>query len=258
MKWIDIDFNRDHDVLFTSPDGNRSSYFRKEINGEYYWGKVFNDPTDDKRKVIDRFQGLSYEGVHAFPVGRVYYHNKVIGYLSNQCFGSVSFCDDLAFLYPYNIRYQASLDVSSQLRFLHQNGFIVNDVRCSNNLLLFHDKHGVMIDFEDMILEDDYQDKPTYYRFYLDDQHLVSEGASKHLDTRKQFICNTSLLLGNNLEEKFIVHGKTEFLKSISFDREVLEFANELFCGKSTLYFDEIAPRFQDEEKVKSYVKNII
>lgn len=258
MKWIDIAYIKDQDCLFFHPNGYHSSYFKREIDGEVYWGKLFVEPSDNKRKIIDKFQNLSYEGVHAFPIGRVYNNCEVEGYLSNYYFGSVTFSNVLSVPIPYDIRYQACLDVSSQLQFLHQNGFIVNDIRCANNLISIHEEHAVMIDFEDMILENDYQYKPSYYRFFLDEFHLVSECPSKHIDTRKQFICNVSLLLGENLEEKFIVGGKSEFLKRISFDREILEFADELFCGKSVLYFDEIAPKFQDGERIKNYVKNMM
>lgn len=58
MKWVDTDFISDIDSLSFSSDGYHSSFFKREIDGEMYWGKVFNDPDDSKREIIDRFQGL--------------------------------------------------------------------------------------------------------------------------------------------------------------------------------------------------------
>lgn len=115
----------------------------------------------------------------------------------------------------------------------------------------------MLLDFEDMILEDDYQYKPSYYHFYLDSEQRVWVGPTKLDDVKKQFLCNISLLFNKDFESAVICWGVSNFLESFSFDKEVFEFVNDLFLGQEILYFDEIAPSFNDVDKVKHYAKQI-
>lgn len=257
MKWTNVTYTGGYENLVQKQNGKSSKFSQIEIDGCQYLLKVFNKCTDGKRMVIDRFRSLSYDKVNAFPVGKVYVYDRDEGYLSKYYEGAVDFSSDLCSMIPYDIRYQATLDVSSQLRFLHQNGFIANDIRLANNIISFRERCGAMIDFEDMILEDDYQYKPSYYHFYLDTEKRVWSWPTKLDDAKKQFLCNVSLLLNEDFESAVIFRGVDEFLGKFSFDKEVSEFANDLFLGQGTLYFDEIAPKFQDEERVKSYIKNL-
>lgn len=253
MEWQDVIYMDGYENLVRRESGKNSKFAQREIGGVQYLLKIFDKCTDDKRTVIDRFRNLSYEGVNAFPTGKVYVYNRDEGYVSKYYEGAVDFSDDLCSIIPYDVRYQATLDICSQLRFLHMNGFIANDIRLANNLVSFRERCGLMIDFEDMILEDDYHYKPSYYHFH----NFSSIWTTKSEDVRKQFICNVSLLLNENLEKFCIVNNQNKFLERFSFDKDIYDFAETLFNSEEVLYFDEIAPKFRDEEKVRSYIKSM-
>ena len=257
MKWRDINYVEGYDKLYSMKNGKHSSFYQMNIEGEEYLLKIFQVCTDEKLKVIDRFRDLDYSGVNAFPTGNVYVYGRAEGYLCKYYPNAIEFPLASSSIVSYDTRYQATLDTTSQLRFLHQNGFIVNDIRLVNNVLSSPFGHGMLLDFEDMILEDDYQYKPSYYHFYLDSEERVWGWPTKLDDVKKQFLCNASLLLGKDFESAVICRGVNQFLEKFSFDKEISEFVNDLFLGQETLYFDEIAPKFQDEERVKSYIKNI-
>lgn len=255
MRWLNIDYTSKINDFSKFTDGNHASFSIAEIEGEKYLFKKYDEKCDSNRKmVIDKFENITYDKVNAFPVGNFFIDGENRGYLSKYYEGAVNFSDPLSFIIPYDVRYQATLDVSSQLRFLHENGVIANDIRLANNLISFRERCGVMIDFEDMILESNYVYRPSYYHFYLDDDHLVFASPTKLDDVKKQFVCNTSLLLGKNLES-VIMRRAELFLDMLSFDQDIYDFTRTLFYSEEMLYFDEIAPKFQDEEKVKSYIK---
>ncbi len=256
MEWQDVIYMDGYENLVRRESGKHSKFAQREIGGVQYLLKIFDKCTDDKRTVIDRFRNLSYEGVNAFPTGKVYVYDRDEGYVSKYYDGAVDFSDDLCSIIPYDVRYQATLDICSQLRFLHMNEFIANDIRLANNLVSFRDRCGLMIDFEDMILEDDYKVKSTYYRFYKKGYNEKLP-PSKWDDVKKQFICSVSLLLAQDFETLILCRDEYDFLNKFSFDSELYEFTNQLFRDDKVIYFDEIAPKFRDEEKVRSYIKSM-
>ncbi len=259
MAWLNIDYTDKTRDFSRFLDGSHASFSVEEIDGKKYLAKKYNCIWDyDHIKNIRKFRNLTYDKVNAFPVGSIFIRGKEVGYLSNYYDGAVNFSDDFCSLIPYDTRYQATLDISSQLRFLHENGFIVNDIRLANNLVSFRGHCGVMVDFEDMILENHYKFKQAYYYFYKLDSQQNILSPSKWEDVKKQFVCNTSILLDENLEKFVIYNGVKEFLEKFQFDSDIYEFAKTLFNSEEILYFDEIAPRFQDEERVKYYAKSLV
>lgn len=255
MTRIDVNYTGGYENLFALKKGNRALFSTMKISNEEFLLKVFKRCSEEKIKVVDRLLDLSYNGIHVFPVGKVYVHGRDEGYLCHYYMAAVDFSDALSLFFPYNLKYQATFDTSSQLRFLHQNGFIANDIRLNNNILSCSSHHGMMVDFEDMILEDDYVKKGASYRFYDEKREVLP--SSKWDDAKKQFICNTSLLTGINFESIVISKSQAEFLSYFHFDKEVYDFSSSLFENEEIHYFDEIAPKFQDEEKVNYYVKQL-
>lgn len=255
LKWLDVQYADGYDKLISMKNGKHASFSRMKVEGEDYLLKVYHNCTDGKIRVIDRFRDLSYDGVHAFPVGNVYVYGRNEGYVSKEYTDALDFSDEgCSDVFPYSLKYQATLDVSSQLRFLHENGFIVNDIRLTNNLISFHYQHGMMIDFENMILEGDHQNPASYYKLY-EYNYREALPPSKWEDVKKQFLCNTSLLLNQNFEYFVICHGFADLADNFTFDKDIYDFAKTLFYTDEILYFDEIAPKFQDEEKIKYYIK---
>lgn len=255
VKWMDVNYTDGYEKLFKIQDGDRSMFSRMTIDDEEYLLKVFTNCTEEKRKVVERFRDLSCEGVHAFPMGKVYVYGRDEGYVCKYYSDALNFADCWCSILPYDLKYQATFDNSKQLRFLHQNGFIANDIRLTNNIISFKEQHGMMIDFEDMILEDEYRDKSSYYRFFDKDWNALP--SSKWGDVKKQFICNVSLLLETNIEEFAICSNQEKFLSLFRFDSEIHSFASSLFEDGEILYFDTIAPSFSDSEKVKYYAKSL-
>lgn len=201
---MNVNYTNENQNFVRFSNGMNASFSIIEVNGESYLAKKYDNPWDYRYvKVIQRFQKLSYDKVNAFPVGENFIDKKSRGYLSKYYEDAVNFSDELCSVIPYDIRYQVTLDVTSQLRFLHENGFIVNDVRLVNNLISFKEHCGLMVDFEDMLLvssyEDSYKDSVAYYHFYKGgyDEKLPP---SKWDDTKKQFLCCASLLLENDFE----------------------------------------------------------
>lgn len=256
---MDVNYTNENQNFVRFSDGTNASFSIIEMNGEKYLAKKYDNPWDHRYvKVIQRFQKLSYDKVNAFPVGEIFIDKKSRGYLSKYYEDAVNFSDELCSVIPYDIRYQATLDISSQLRFLHENGFIVNDVRLANNLISFREQCGVMIDFEDMILEDDYRTTTSTYYYFYESGTGHDLPPSKWEDAKKQFICNTSLLLGIDLEKAFISDNNIyNLVVKFSFDKDIYDFSRTLFNSDEVLYFDEIASRFRDEERVKHWIKRM-
>lgn len=62
-------------------------------------------------------------------------------------------------------------------------------------------------------------------------------------------------MLAQDFETLILCRDEYDFLNKFSFDSELYEFTNQLFRDDKVIYFDEIAPKFRDEEKVQSYIK---
>lgn len=253
LEWMNVVYTDGYSNLTIKKNGTNSRFSQRELDGRQYLLKIFIDPTDSKRAVVDQFRRLSYDKENAFPIGKVYVYDRDEGYVSKYYEGAVDFSCNLCSMIPYDIRYSATLDISSQLQFLHENGFIVNDIRLTNNLISFKEHCGLMVDFEDMLLEssyeDNYKDSVAYYYFYKKG-HDEKLPPSKWDDAKKQFLCCASLLLENDFEMLAICNSDQVLLEKFKFDKEIYEFTRQLFHSDNVLYFNEIAPKFQDEEKI--------
>jgi serine/threonine protein kinase len=162
---------------FYHDNGNNSFFALLEKDGNLYLFKFFDcfrDELCEKLRIIERFKDLKYNGLNAFPLDSFLLEDEMNecpenGYVCKYYKDAHDFKDlmynEMVQSIPYPVRYQATLDISKQLAFIHELGFIYNDMRFSNCMISPQLGHGFLVDFEDMILEDEFKIKKSYYRF---------------------------------------------------------------------------------------------
>lgn len=155
----------------------------------------------EKIKVMNEIFKLEYNGFNVFPKDFVYTKEKACGYLNKYLENAVNFLECLNISLPYLLRFNAAIDTSKQLKFLHQNGIIANDIKLANHIISIPNSHGSLLDFENMILINDYKVKCSTYRFYKNFDILKP---SFYEDVKKQFICDLSLLFQYDFENLMI------------------------------------------------------
>ena len=200
-----------------------------------------------KIDIIKPLISICYDDINAFPLNIINDNDGHKGYSCNYYKNSFL---PLEYNISYDMKYNTIINTVKQLKFLHKMGYIVNDVRLSNYLLIKEYNTGTLIDFEDMIFEDDDIIKPSYYRFYKKGTY-DRLSPSKLEDCKKQFICSLSLLLDQDFEMKVICSDEWDLLQKFSFKKELYDFMEILFKGKELLYFDEIMSLFTEKDIVE-------
>lgn len=260
MAYIINNDDKDSINPFLFEQGKNSYFAKVNIDGRKHLLKFFNvtdeEILEEKVNTIKHFKKMKYDDFNAFPIDTISVNGCEKGYLSQYIENSVTFYEKEGYSLPYDLRYRAVLDNTEQLKFIHRNGFILNDVRLSNHMISVDDQRGFLVDFEDSILESDFKIKPTYYRFYRPSEYEMLP-PSKNDDAKKQFICNLSILMQEDFESFVIARSEWSLLNRLAFNYEIYNFADALFRGNDILYFDQIAPAFSDEEKVLSYKREL-
>jgi len=235
----------------------KNSYFCKikDENNNPILLKFFNGTDEEiKRKIeiIKKLIKIKYDGINAFSKEIIIVDGIEKGYSCDFYPSAITYLERKNI--PLTLKLKAINDNTEQLKFLHTNGYIVNDVRLDNHMICFQNNCGFLVDFEDMMFENDKIITPAHYRFYKDN-YTVMLPPSKQEDVKKQFLCHLSLLFDYDFETYVISRGESDLMDEFRFKKEIYEFMEILFSGENVIYFDDILFLFDSEDKIKEYTK---
>lgn len=236
--------------------GKNSAFRKIKLNEDIYLEKYFSYDTEEERidkiKITEEIIKYSNNN-YLLPIDTIYTDNIPCGYLIKYLENSLNFAENTKHI-PYNLRLNACLNTSIELQYLHNLGFIFNDIKLSNQLLTL-DGLGFLIDFEDMILINDYKIKASTYRFFIEDSYNIYK-PSIYEDLKKQFICNLSILLQIDLENFVIRFDEWNLLEHFKIDKTLYLITKAIFKN-NLIYFHDLKQYFSDEEKINSLKKQI-
>lgn len=210
--------------------------------------KVLNSESNLKRRNIKRLLRGNFIENSGYPLDYYSVDEHFRGFIMLYFDKALTFEEEIKNAhFTHREKMKAAIDCARQLKQLHKQGFLFNDIALSNQLI---DKDGGhLVDFDAVTKGQNETSVETHYDLILGGTKLSS---SYNLDRLYQAITNLSLLYGIDLEEIIIKMPNIKSIIGIFKENKDIYYLLESYLSNdnNSPYFDVLEKSLQDENRI--------